>query len=282
MGRRPRIALLGALGCLAGLVLVWVAAFVVPVGNWLDASTLTGFVDLKSPSVDPLANRIGSLADPSSFFLAGAVLTAVALARGRVRVAAVVPVILLAASFTTELLKPALADPQLSHLLTGTSVGPARWPSGHATAAMSLALCAILVAPRRARPLVAALAGALAVAVGYSVLTLGMHFPSDVLGGFLVAGFWTALGVAALWAAAARWPERAGRGRSAAVRVRDALAPSGLAAAAAVACAGAIALARPESTLAYARGHTAFVAGAAAIAALGAAMAAGLAVALRR
>src|SRR5207237_5193190 len=97
-----------------------------------------------------------------------------------------------------------------------------------------------------------------------------------------MAALWTSLGIAGLWAAAARWPERTGRGREAALRVREALAPSALAALGALACAGAVALARPASTLAYAHAHPAFVAGAAGIAALGAALAAMLAVALRR
>jgi membrane-associated phospholipid phosphatase len=282
MERRPRIALLAALGCLAALAAVWAAAFLLPLGRWLDAATLVGFVDLASPSVDRIAGRIVSLADVQPFVMAGAGLVSVALLRGRLRTAAVVPLILAGAGVSTQFLKPALADPRLSEVIDPTHVAAAAWPSGHATAAMSLALCAVLVAPSRLRPLVAALGGVFAVAVSYSALTLAWHFPSDVLAGFLMAALWTALGIAVLWAAAARWPERTGRGRDAALRVREALAPSALAAVGALACAGAVALARPGSTLAYAQEHTAFVAGAAGIAALGATLAAVLAVALRR
>jgi len=282
MERRAHFALLAALGCLVTLASVWAAAFLLPLGHWLDAATLVGFMDLSSPSVDPIADRIGTLVDAGPFVMAGAGLIAVALVRGRLRTAAVVPFVLTGASVSTQLLKPALADPRPSELLAPAHIAAASWPSGHATAAMSLALCAVLVAPSRLRPLVAALGGVFAVAVGYSALTLAWHFPSDVLAGFLMAALWTSLGIAGLWAAAARWPERTGRGREAAVRVREALAPSALAALGALACAGAVALARPASTLAYAHAHTAFVAGAAGIAALGAALAAMLAVALRR
>jgi membrane-associated phospholipid phosphatase len=35
---------------------------------------------------------------------------------------------------------------------------------------------------------------------------LAWHMPSDVLGGYLVATFWTALAVAAVRAADRRWP----------------------------------------------------------------------------
>jgi hypothetical protein len=101
-----------------------------------------------------------------------------------------------------------------------------------------------------------------------------------VLGGFLVATLWTTLGIAGLWAGAARWPERAGR--EAALRVGEALTPSAVAVGGATAFAGALALARPDATLAYAQAHTVFVVGGLAIAALGASLAATLAVALRR
>jgi hypothetical protein len=43
------------------------------------------------------------------------------------------------------------------------------------------------------------LGGAFAVGVGYAVLFPGWHYPSDVLGGFLVAGLWTSLAVAVLY-----------------------------------------------------------------------------------
>jgi membrane-associated phospholipid phosphatase len=89
------------------------------------------------------------------------------------------------ANVFTQILKDALAVPRPA---AGEHVHPASWPSGHATAAMALALCALLAAPRRARA-VTALAGALfAVAVADSVVLLGWHFPSDTVGGFAIAG----------------------------------------------------------------------------------------------
>ncbi len=94
--------------------------------------------------------------------------------------------ILLGANVTTQLLKPLLAAPRPARCPAGP-VGAASWPSGHATAAMSLAPVLVLAAPARLRPAVAALGAAFAVAVSYSFLTLGWHYPSDVFGGFLVA-----------------------------------------------------------------------------------------------
>ncbi|MDQ6749564.1 MAG: phosphatase PAP2 family protein [Actinomycetota bacterium] len=280
MTRTPRTALLGALGCLAALTAVWVLAFASGFGHWADAATLQGFMGLLSPRAATVAHHVGTLVNPEPFVVLGAVLTVIALRRGRPRTALVVPLILLGANVTSQLLKPALATPRFAEVLGTDQINAASWPSGHATGAMSLVLCAVLVASPRWRPAVAAIGAAFAVAVSYSILALAWHFPSDILGGFLVAALWTCLGVGALWGAGARWPARTGR--AAAVRARDTLAPSGAALLAAATCAAAVALVRPEATLAYARAHTTFVVGAAALAMAGSALAAGMALALRR
>jgi PAP2 superfamily len=189
-------------------------------------------------------------------------------------------VILLGANLTTHLLKPLLAQPRPTWLLHGISpLKAASWPSGHATAAMSFALCAVLAAPARWRPVVAALGAAFAVAVCYSFLALAWHYPSDVLGGFLVATIWTLLAVAALLAMPQRQPAAASVSRTPAWR---ALGPS----AAAVICAGGlallVALARPHAVVSFARSHEVFVIGAAAIALVALALATGLMLAVRR
>jgi membrane-associated phospholipid phosphatase len=82
-----------------------------------------------------------------------------------------------------------------------SEITAASWPSGHATAATALVLCAVLVAPRRLRPLLAALGVTFAAAVGVSLLILAWHLPSDVLGGYLLGALWMALALAGLRAA---------------------------------------------------------------------------------
>jgi hypothetical protein len=133
---------------------------------------------------------------------------------------------------------------------------------------MTLALCAVLVAPPALRLAVAVLGGAFAAAVGYAVLVLAWHFPSDVLGGFLMAGTWTALAVAGLRVVEPH-------------RERGAPEPGlglglGVAAGAALAAA-AVALAPRYAVALYASERPTLVVGALAIAALAGALAAGLA-----
>ena len=152
------------------------------------------------------ANFLLHLLDPLQFVLWGVALVAVALARERPRVALAVAAVMALAPLTSETLKPLLAHP---HVHVGTvHIGAASWPSGHSTAALALVLSAVLVAPPRLRALVASIGAVYAVAVGCALLILAWHMPSDVLGGYLVAAFWTALAVAALRAADRRWAPR--------------------------------------------------------------------------
>jgi hypothetical protein len=126
---------------------------------------------------------------------------------------------------------------------------------------------------------------AFAIAVSYSFLELGWHYPSDVLGGFLVAGTWTLLGVAGLSIVEARAPGHttdAARPRRAAFSVGAALAPVGVLVALAVVLAGLVVVLRPHEVVAYVRDHEAFVLGAGGIGAVGLLLASGLTLMLRR
>ncbi len=184
--------------------LVWAVAELVPSAHYRDAVVLHDFVMLGSPRVDEVGNFLLHLLEPELFVFWGLALVAFALARSRPRTALAAVAVMSLAPFTSETLKPLLAHPHVA--LYQVQIGPASWPSGHATAALALALSAVLVAPARLRPLVAALGAAFAVAAGCYLLILAWHMPSDVLGGFLVAALWTALAVAVLRAAERRWP----------------------------------------------------------------------------
>jgi membrane-associated phospholipid phosphatase len=284
MDRRTRIALWGAAAGVMTLVGLWLAAVATDAAGPLDRAASDGFAGLLGPRTGLLAQGIVHLADPAVFLLVATGLIVVALLQHRPRLALAVSLILVGANVTTQLLKPALAEPRFADLLGGAQVGAVSWPSGHSTAAMSLALCAILVAPSRLRPLVAPIGAAYAICIGYGLIAIVSHYPSDVFGGYLMAGTWTLLGVAGLWAAESRWPVNTGRtaGRAAVMRARDAITPTAIAVAAAVAAAGLVAVARPGETLAYLQDHTIFGVVAVALAALAASLVATLAVALRR
>jgi membrane-associated phospholipid phosphatase len=228
-----------------------------------------------------IAERLVHLNDPLPTAVLLGALVAVALFRGRPRTALAAVVVVLGANLTTQILKPALATPRFSELLSGGQISAGSWPSGHATAAMTLALCAVLVSSVAWRPLVAVLGAVYAIAVGDAILVLAWHFPSDVLGGFLVAALWVLLAAAALRASDRAWPERTGR-RAAALRLRAAVGPSVAVAVLGVWVAAAAVVMRPGLLLADGAQHPSAVAAAAAVGALGLAVAAGVTAALRR
>jgi membrane-associated phospholipid phosphatase len=200
----------GALGvavlCLLALAGVWGVAQLVPAAHLRDAVTLRDFTLLSRPHVDSVASFLIGLLDPLLFTIWAFALVAVALARARPRVAAAVALVMALAPLTAETLKPLLAHP---HAQVGAvHIAPASWPSGHATAALTVVLCAVLVAPSRLRPLVGILGGIFALAVGCALLILAWHMPSDVLGGYLVATLWMAIAVAGLRLSDRYWPLR--------------------------------------------------------------------------
>jgi membrane-associated phospholipid phosphatase len=205
--RRPVAGPLALAGlCLLALALVWGVAELVPAAHLRDAVLLQHFVALEGAGVNGVSERLLGLLNPLLFTIWGVVLVLVALARERPRVAAAVVLVLALAPLSAEVLKPLLAHP---HLRIGfTHIGPASFPSGHSTAAAILALSAVLVAPRRARPVVAALGGVFALTVGAALLIRSWHMPSDVLGGYLLALLWSALAVAGVRWSERRWPSR--------------------------------------------------------------------------
>jgi membrane-associated phospholipid phosphatase len=209
-GRAQRPGAGGALGvaalCVLALGAVWAVAQLVPAVHLRDAVALRDFTLLSRPNVDSVASFLIRLLDPLLFTIWAFALIAVALARGRPRVAAAVALVMALAPLSAEMLKPLLAHP---HAQVGAvHIAPASWPSGHATAALTVVLCAVLVAPARLRPLVGALGAIFAVAVGCALLILAWHMPSDVLGGYLLATLWMAIAVAALRLASRWWPPR--------------------------------------------------------------------------
>jgi membrane-associated phospholipid phosphatase len=275
------IAGIGAALALGLLFVTWFLAFHVSAVERADVRILGGFTDLHRPKVHSIASFIAGLCNPNPYvYFAGAVVL-LAFARKRPGVALVIAAILLGANVTTQLLKPLLASPRAVPEGIG-QIAAAAWPSGHATAAMSLALCSVLAAPARLRPAVAALGAAFAVAVSYSFLTLNWHYPSDVFGGFLVATVWTLLGIAVLYALRARFAKETSGDPAYRPSVGQALRPPVVALLGAIALTALVALARPHAVVAYTEGHTAFVVGACAIAALGLFLATGVMLALRR
>jgi len=271
MELRPRTAALGAGACFFMLALVWFAAFHVGFAGRADQTIYLQFIDLQAHDrINWVAAHLVAPFNPNPYVYLALVPLGVSLLRRRPWSAVAVIGIILGANVTTELLKHVLIAPR-----------PSSWPSGHSTAAMSLALATVLAVPARLRPAVAAFGALLAIAVGYSVIARAMHYPSDVVGGFLVAGMWALLAVSAL-RASERWRPWAARAGAGPISMRATLGAPGAILATAMLLAGIVVVSRLHQAFTYARGHEAFVIAAAGIAALGVALSTVLVLSVRR
>jgi membrane-associated phospholipid phosphatase len=213
MASGPRRALLFTLACISALIVECVLVVGWDAGRAANERSLAGFEALENdPHVARAAGWIASAATPVTYALLGALLTAVALVRRRYRLAFALPVALVGASVTAELLKRLLSATDVPSGFTSADYSTpwASWPSGHATAAMMVALCAVLVAPRALSPVIASVGGGIAIGVGYAMVVLAQHSPGDILGGFLVAGAWVSMLVAGLTWSERRRPSHSG------------------------------------------------------------------------
>ena len=176
--------------------MLYALAFAVPPARHLDSVL---FRRVSGSDLTTIA-RVGSHAlrtiDVGSVALAGVALVLVAARRGRGGRALAVGVSIGAAIATTELLKTALAPLDRRFAPGRGAVWESSFPSGHATVAMALALGAIVSAPRVLRAAVAVVGAAYAAGIGLSLVALGWHYPSDVVGGYVVAAAWCAAGLA--------------------------------------------------------------------------------------
>lgn len=232
--RLSNLAILAVLG----FALVYVVALGTHVGLRFDRAALPHgvFHNPRWERAHAALHLVLESISVATIAIVGGAAIIVALRRGRRDLALAAAAILIGANLTTTVLKPllGLADP-----LGGEALRPrsGTYPSGHATAAMSLAVVTVLVAPRRWRISVATVASTYVAAVGVGLIALVWHLASDVVGGYLVSVAWAA-GVASVVASAREreTPRRLG------VRLRELAIWGAASAAAAAAC---LALLRP-------------------------------------
>jgi membrane-associated phospholipid phosphatase len=178
------------LACAVALVLLMLAAYKIGPAQRLDATLLSHLSVREDSSIGWLANMVAHLADPLPLLVMLGAICAFALRRGRPRDAVAALAVVAGANLTTQILKVALAHPRFQPILGANQVNSIAFPSGHATAATSIAIALAFVVPWRWRPAAAVLGAGYTFAVACSVLLLTWHYPSDVLGGILVAAGW--------------------------------------------------------------------------------------------
>jgi len=201
-------------------------------GRGLDEDILNNA--LEGSALDGLARALVHIVNPVSVSVAVAAILRFAVVRRGRGTATALAVALIGANASAALLKAVLGEADLLAGERARDLGGGFYPSGHATASMSIVLAmVVLAAPGRARAKVALAGGLAAGAVGVSNVVAIAHHASDVVGGFLLATAW----VAGTWAIVAthRQSDHGGTAREALVAAMLAAAFGGLGAAVAAA-----------------------------------------------
>jgi membrane-associated phospholipid phosphatase len=211
MSRNVKAPLLAAFACAAAIVPLAVVSYSVGPAESLDRHLL---FDLRRDAGfgHTVASAFVNLGDLGALLpmLAAVCLLGLGLGRRREVLAAVV--VVAGANITTQLLKDVFEHVRNKAWEHGFSMPWSNsFPSGHTTAAASIAFALLLVVPAGYRLLAAGVGAALTAVVGLSVVVLGWHYPSDVVGALLVVAAWGLCAVAYL---------RRRRDRDVAIRAR--------------------------------------------------------------
>lgn len=102
----------------------------------------------------------------------------------------------LLSNLASSLLKIGFARPRPDLIPHLDHVSNASYPSGHATSAAVVYLLLAALAPARWRAAAWALAGTMIVLNGFSRVMLGVHWPSDIVGGTMLGAAFAIAGAA--------------------------------------------------------------------------------------
>jgi membrane-associated phospholipid phosphatase len=245
--RRAPLAFAG--GCLLLGAWAYVVAFASARARDLDAQTLGPAGSISLPDVQRTSAAFVDTLDLGSLVVLGSGIVAIAMLSRRGDLAIASLAILIGSNTTSLALKPLLrhVDPLDDD---GLRALHGSFPSGHATAAMSLALALTLVAPPSWQAKVALVGAGYATCLGISLMAQRWHLASDVAGGFLTAGAWAGI------ASAFVRPSRRPLGRESAARLGALLVGIGALLVAVV----AVAVHRHPGLLVQAQAHRVFAA----------------------
>ena len=182
---------------LAALALLWLAMFLGGgEGSLPDLFILSLFYAGDSPAFADIAAIATEFGGWRLLTLLGIVFTLALVWKGEYRRALVFAFVALAGRALVELQKDwsARNRPEEEHLVDVTSLS---FPSGHtANSTITYIAIALLLAPlvgKRWRAVLFAAAAFVPLAVGVTRMMLGVHWPSDVVGGWAFGLFWTLL-----------------------------------------------------------------------------------------
>jgi membrane-associated phospholipid phosphatase len=182
------------IGAIVALAAIWLAMLLLGRGA-LDRGIYEALYAGRDPPLAVVARIFTALGEPTVLIGAGFVVAAWLWWTGRVRLALVLLLVVLVGRGLAEVQKYSIARarPMLEpHLVV---VKTWSFPSGHAASSMIfyLTLALALTARTRLRRIAAAAAVLLSLLIGISRVMLGVHWPSDVVGGWAFGALWVLL-----------------------------------------------------------------------------------------
>lgn len=190
MARNVKAPLLAAILCAAAIAPLAAAAYSWGPVKSLDLRILL-HLEREAGLAHDLASALVNLGGLASLLVLGAAIVALGMWFGRRREVVAALVLIAGANLTTQLLKAVLEHARHKAFEHGVELPWANsFPSGHTTAAATLAVALLFVVPARHRPAAAVVGALLTAGVGISTIVLDWHYPSDVLGALLVVGAW--------------------------------------------------------------------------------------------
>jgi len=179
-------ALVGVLAAV-GVAVVYYACVRTPLGQTVDTLVMRG-ADVDHPRVVQVLQR--ALNGTTLVSLVAICLTAAAIGvvRRRADLAIAAAILVLGANASAQLLKSRLERPDLDGFAM-----PNSFPSGHTTAAASVAFALILVLPFAVRGTVALIGAAYVTIIAVATVWAEWHRPSDTVAALLVVLAWAAL-----------------------------------------------------------------------------------------
>ena len=205
MARNVKAPLAACLACAVGVGLLALFALGLEAGRHFDTRLFVRLAEDPGTEGGGVADSIAGLGDLLPMVGLLAIACGIALLRRRPSDAVAALLVVAGANITTQLLKALLAHPRVKVAIGADPFEPNTFPSGHTTAAASIAIAYAFVVPAAWRSLTMALGAGFALAVGCSVVVIAWHYPSDVLGAYLIAAGW---GFAILAATRAIAPHR--------------------------------------------------------------------------
>ena len=193
----------------AGVIAIYVALVRTPLGQAMDTAAMRG-ADVHHPRVVAVLQRTLNDTTLVSLILVCVAAAAIGVIRRRLDLAIGAAAIVLGANLSAQLLKDHLDRPNLDNF-----PAPNSFPSGHATAAASVAFALVFALPHAVRGVVALAGSAYVAVIAIATVWAEWHRPSDTVAGLLLVLAYGGLVTAAV--RARHRPRRGSTGRSARV-----------------------------------------------------------------